>query len=160
MTTEAAPMRVLTLRPPWGEAVTSGDDQTGKRTENRQANTNYRGPLAIHSGRDPDWDAPPRAWAAAGLKPPWELGITQKKWTETYVTGTIISVAELAGCHPAWTCDAVCSPWAINGPGTWHWHLANVRPLPAPVPWTGRLGLLPLDGETAAAVSAQLAGLP
>jgi hypothetical protein len=157
MTTEITPMRVMTFRPPWGEAITLGDDRTGKRTENRMTATHYRGPVAVHSGRRPDWDAPPQAWAATRLRPPWELGITRKRWIETYATGTVISVAELTGCHPAGTCDAACSRWAINGPGTWHWHLADVRPIPVPVPWTGRLGLLPITGEAAEAVRAQLA---
>jgi hypothetical protein len=157
-----APMRVLTLRPPWGEAVTRGDDQTGKRTENRRERTHYRGLVAIHSGRTPDWDAPPRAWQAARLRTPWELGITQKTWVELYATGMVISVAELTGCHYHLACpgEGTCSPWAISNPGTWHWELANVRPLPVPVPWTGRLGLLPIGGDAGNMVRAQLAHLP
>jgi hypothetical protein len=157
-------MRVLTLRPPWGEAITLGDDTTGKRTENRPGNTHYRGPVAIHSGRRPDWDAPPRAWEAARLIPPWELGITFKKWVETYTTGAIISVADLTGCHHAGEClDTAGWPWSFcttwSMAAAWHWGMANVRPLPEPVPWTGRLGLLPLTGDARDAVPAQLAKL-
>jgi len=162
MRASPAPMRVLTLRPPWGEAMTRGDDKTGKRTENRRVNTHYRGDVALHSGRTPDWDAPPRAWAAAGLAPPRELGITQKAWTETYVTGTIISVAELTGCHSHLACVGVgaCSPWAVTSPGTWHWEFERVRPLPQPLPWAGRLGLLPIGDAAGNAIRAQLADLP
>jgi hypothetical protein len=155
-----APMRVLTLRPPWAEAVTFGDDQTGKRTENRRARTHYRGLIAVHSGRAPDWDAPPQAWAAGRLAPPWAVA-TRKRWIELFVTGAVISVAELAGCHSHRDCPGgLCSPWAITSPGTWHWELANIRPLPEPVLWTGRLGLRPISGDVGAAVRAQLAGLP
>ena len=155
-----APIRVLTVRPPWSEAIAYGD----KRTENRRERTYYRGLVAIHSGRSPDWNAPLRAWDAAGLKPPETLGITQKAWTGKYVSGAIIAVAELTGCH-AWrgTCDpdkpgrVVCTPWAAAQLGAWHWELAErVLVLPEPVPWRGMLGLKPLTDDPEKAVRAQL----
>jgi hypothetical protein len=155
-----SPIRVLTVKPPWPEAIAYSD----KRTENRRQPTYYRGLVAIHSGRSPDWYAPLRAWEAAGLKPPEMLGITQKAWVSTYVSGAIIAVAELTGCH-AWrgTCDPgkpgrfACTPWAACYPGTWHWELAErVFILPEPVPWRGMLGLKPLTGDAEKAVREQL----
>lgn len=48
------------------------------------------------------------------------------------------------------------STWEINKPYMWHWELADVRPLPEPVPAKGRQGLWIPDAELVEAVEVQL----
>lgn len=56
MSTCSTPVRALTLRGPWGWAIT----HAGKPVENRSWSTRYRGPLLIHQGQGTDPDA--AAW--------------------------------------------------------------------------------------------------
>jgi len=110
-------LKVLTIRQPWAEAIVW---QT-KRTENRTWKTNHRGPLAIHAGAGYD------RWAIIyGL--------------EHDVRSAIVGVAEITDCHWADWGARCCGPWGDEH--VWHWTLANVQRLAAPVPChPGRLGL-------------------
>jgi hypothetical protein len=107
-------MKTLTIRQPWADAIVHGE----KRTENRTWTTKYRGTLLIHAGAAPDPKAP--IW---GPRPD--------------VRSAILATATLAGVHFA---DGnCCGTWGF--PGVYHWELADVTPLAAPVPAKGRLGL-------------------
>ena len=78
--------------------------------------------------------------------------------------GAVVAVANVTGCHSG-DLETVfgdgngglrppCSPWAI--PGQWHIELADVRPLPEPVPAKGALGLWRLPEDVEKAVREQL----
>jgi hypothetical protein len=86
--------------------------------------------------------------------------------------GAIIGVVELTDVHDATTrgqlprCwgpgerigdrgEGDCSPWAL--PAEKHLVLANPRPLAAPIPYKGALGLRRLDKETIDTITAALA---
>lgn len=126
-------IRALTVRQPWADAIAQPSDDP-KRIENRTRRTNYRGGLLIHAGLGVDVGALPPEMTA--------------DWPDQ--RGAIIVVAELVGCHQAAKC---CKPWGF--PDCWHWELADVRPLPRPVPAKGRLGLWIPDPDLLAAVEAQ-----
>lgn len=152
-------LRVLTVRQPWAWAIIHG----GKDIENRVRSLGpYRGPVAIHvagayavDGLDlPALTEACDAWCkeAGGFwhKHPWLRGV-----------GHVIGVVDLVGthvggrggCYPSPsdpTRLAWCSPWAI--PDHHHLELANPRPLAAPIPATGRLGLWRPDDDLAAAI--------
>lgn len=129
-------MRCLTVRQPWAAAIA----HHGKTVENRVWTTTYRGPLAIHAGRAFDRTALPRVAELSGIPAARVEAVAER--------GAIVAVAELVDVD---YCNGSCSPWAFTG--CFHWHLADVRPLPAPVPARGRLGLWTLDPPLLAACS-------
>jgi hypothetical protein len=104
-------MRTITIRQPWASLIIEGI----KDIENRTWATSYRGPLLIHAGK----------------------GIDKSEWTQTLTdmpAGAIIGTVDLI--------DVVRdsdSEWAEAD--SFHWVLANPRPLPVPVSACGKLGL-------------------
>lgn len=128
-------MKALTIRQPWAWAITHGS----KRVENRTWRASHRGLLAIHAAARIDQGALDDMRVRAAVR-------TYGREPD-YVTGAVIAVATLTGVHTS--CQPECSLWAAHGQH--HWELADVRPLTAPVPCKGRLGLwdLPTDVQTA-----------
>lgn len=139
-------MKALTIRQPWAFAIAEGF----KTVENRSRRTRYTGPLLIHAGkafedhvsivryssdaatrldqlggRSNFWDARTLVPSKLVPAPPTSLALS-----------AVIAVADLTGCHFNEDC---CAPWGTTG--RWHWELANVRLLPAPVACPGVLGL-------------------
>jgi hypothetical protein len=130
-------MRALTITQPWAAAIAAAAIAPGhKTTENRTWTTRYRGTLLIHAGQRFDHDAVAlehdahHVWAALAAVLPEAPGALDR--------GAIIATARLTDCHPA---DDCCAPWGEQRPGVRHWMLADIRPLPEPVPARGRLGL-------------------
>jgi hypothetical protein len=142
-------MRALSIQHPWGAAIAYGT----KRVENRT----WPAPrwaieqmIAIHASKKPDISARP----PAGESWPMERRM---------YLGAVIALAEVAGCHHSDECmlpanialpGAGCSRWAVRG--QFHIELANVRPLPDPVPCKGMLGLWRLPEDVEKAVRVQL----
>jgi len=170
-------MRVLTVRQPWAWAIVHG----GKDIENRTRNLagTYRGPVAIHAGRELDhgYDQHLIGGAVGRLARSTRAGLEHvaqfggdvrtpgNEITERFGNrGAVIGVVDLVGVHRDVDCRAVgplddddpryCTPWAM--PGHHHLVLANPRPLRRPIPATGRLGLWRPDGDLHAAITAQL----
>lgn len=158
-------MRILTIRPPWAQAIFHGKD-----VENRTWSTDYRGPVAVHAGVRFDtgaWDHGPLAAWVSGY---W--GITRENFTGDMLRGgAIIGVVDLVDVHQGHnterdrfravrSCYQVgkpfgpCSPWAE--PDAYHLVLANPRPLAEPIPYRGALGLRRLDADTVALIEAGL----
>jgi hypothetical protein len=145
-------MRALTVMQPWAGAIAYGK----KNVENRT----WSAPdyiigqtFAVHAGRSVDWDATAAAWIAAGLTP-YDGIATRKAWSASLTLGAVVAVARVtASCLP-WECRGECSPWAAKGQD--HWQLADVRPLPEPVPCRGMLGLWRLPDEVERLVRAQI----
>ena len=78
--------------------------------------------------------------------------------------GAVVAVATITGSHSEWDCltdtagVSSCSTWAMsatNDKPMWHWELADVQPLAAPVPAKGRLGLWKPSAELIEAVESQ-----
>jgi len=144
-------MRAITVRQPWAWAIVHG----GKDVENRTRNLagSYRGPVAVHAAKEVDLDAvyptPAGSFVGESGGDAWEH------------LGHIIGVATLAEAHhpgDQWfdcTNGLTCSPWAM--PGQWHLRLRNPRPLPAPIPARGFLGLWETGWDLERAINAALA---
>lgn len=140
-------IRAISIQHPWAAAIAYGT----KRVENRT----WTAPrwaigqtIAIHASKKPDIAARPPAGESWPMDHRMHLG-------------AVIAVAELVGCHLSpdfgGTCGAtrpLCSPWAERD--AYHWQLADVQPLPDPVPCRGMLGLWRLPDEVEKAVRAQL----
>jgi len=141
MTTVAtAPLRALTVRQPWADAITRG----GKAVENRtwSAPAKHVGTrFLIHAAAAPDRHAvlPLEVIAAGG--------------SDVYFDhrSAILAVATLAGCHFDTGC---CSPWGQRM--VFHWQLADVVPLAVPVAAKGALGFWTPGDDVLAAVHVQL----
>jgi ASCH domain len=140
-------MRGLSVQQPWAAAIAYGP----KTVENRTwpaPGWALRTMIAIHASKKPDISARPpdgESWPMA----------------QRMHLGAVIAVATLAGCHLSpdfgGICGAtrpLCSPWSARD--QYHWLLADVRPLPEPVPCRGMLGLWRLPENVEKAVRARL----
>jgi hypothetical protein len=141
MTTVAtAPLRALTVRQPWADAIARG----GKAVENRtwSAPARHVGTrFLIHAAAAPDRHAvlPLEVIAAGG--------------SDVYLDhrSAIVAVATLAGCHFDAGC---CGMWGQRM--VFHWQLADVVPLAVPVPAKGALGFWTPGDDVLVAVRAQI----
>ncbi len=171
-------MRILTVRQPWAWAIIHG----GKDVENRVRNIagDYRGPVAIHSGRavfEEEGGAYPEVARAIeseiqGYRVDdaylWEVADDVDPDDPRFVYGAILGVVDIVEVHRAgpfpgecWREPAAtasvdrCSVWAEDD--AHHLVLANPRALAEPIPYRGALGLRRLDDDTTARVLAGLA---
>ena len=115
-------MKCLTICQPWAWCIVHGP----KRYENRTWRCDHRGPLLIHAGLShtrltPEVFGQLRRLA---LEPP-DPG--------RLVFGAVIGVCRVADCLPIE--QAAGDAWAL---GPWCLKLADVRPLPEPIPCRGR----------------------
>lgn len=145
-------MKALTIRQPWGTAITL----LGKTVENRTWTNAHRGRIAIHAGagtgpRQEYEDALETVAARSGLEPEGVARLSAAR-------GAVIAVADLVDICTIQVddldCSCDCGPWAAFD--QCHWKLANVQPLAEPVPVKGALGLWTLPADVEAAVLAQL----
>ncbi|WP_026931713.1 ASCH domain-containing protein [Glycomyces tenuis] len=141
-------IRALTVRQPWAHLIARG----GKTVENRTRRTHWRGPVLIHAAKT----LPVAQWARARGR----FGQSAVPEREALPLGAVVAVADLTECHGSgwpWRCNSgACARWGDHGPETWHWVLANVRPLLDPIPARGQLGLWTPANELAAAVATAL----
>ena len=170
-------MRGLSVKQIWAGCIAHLD----KRTENRGRRfppALLGQPIAIHAGLTVDkgieWPgtaeqhaslfASNAEWDAWRF---WQIGgqVRDKdNWPAKLPLGAVVAVATVTGSHehgPGVECGdgsyaygVICSRWAQ--PGRWHWQLADVRPLPDPVPCKGMLGLWRLPEDVEKLVRAQL----
>ena len=138
-------MRAITLHRPWSFAVA----HLGKDVENRGWRTNYRGLVAIHAGQRWNHDAEEYLDRVANR--------SIRSAGNVYDEG-VVAVANLVDCHEAYYYGEFCCTHAWAQWTGWHWVLANVRPLPEPVPCKGRQGLWRLPKDVERAVWSALAG--
>lgn len=125
-----ASIKALTISQPFAELIASGE----KWVENRNWQTSYRGPLAIHAGSGTQY-------------------LTKRELAE-YATGAIVATAELIACvninafTPAdeqellrygWTAEDVLEHPHCEGP--YAWVLYEVRRCAEPYPIAGKQGL-------------------
>lgn len=174
----------LTVRNPWAWSAVTPPPERRKPVENRGRRMAYCGPIWWHAGARSRWDPAgadsplvQAAWSEyVRTIPGWPglpaSDITLGRKTTLMPFGAITALVEVAGCHdadscraqrPEWAPDANgplrprwqwCSPWAVSG--QWHIELANVQPLPEPVPCRGALGLWRLPDVLLAQARKQL----
>lgn len=155
-------MKAITIRQPWASLIAIGD----KLYETRTWPTKYRGPIAIHAGKELDiLLATTDHLTACGITPENAKDLPR---------GAVIAIADLVNVwhivfHPGTDVD-VAKHISIGAesmstdkhapdfgdyfvptekekafgywvPGNYAWELKNVRILPEPIPAKGRLGL-------------------
>lgn len=156
-------MKALTIQQPWATLIAIG----AKHIETRSWSTNYRGPLAIHAGKSmPAYavnvtNRTPEIYSALRdsgytvriqLKGDYQP-VDDRRWLPA---GVIVATCELVGCIPIlpWTSSVFLGGRRVVMPpqmpelvfgdytsGRYAWILANVKPLPEPIPAKGAQGL-------------------
>lgn len=148
-------MKAITIRQPWASLIAFGD----KIYETRSWSTKYRGPVAIHAGKNLDKDAfryliTPLATMEqlqkCGITPytvddlPYGAVIAMadlvEVWQILHRAGDIIAVSTSGG-------DSLFMPTEKEkafghwGNGSYAWELRNVRVLSKPIPAKGKQSL-------------------
>jgi hypothetical protein len=161
-------MKALTLYQPWATLVAIG----AKRIETRSWSTNYRGPLAIHAGKNRRyinkssdhcvWDVDPFYIALADGGAISKFNATEDEFT----IGCIVATCELVGCYQIDINDLrpkSMEGWLVAGKtwgrtpqelafgdytiGRYMWFLNKVKKLEEPIPAKGAMGLWEWNDE-------------
>ena len=138
MTLDDQFMRGLTIYQPWAAEIA----EHRKRYETRWYATSYRGPLAIHEGRERKY----LTTFAQGLllRPDRRRGAVVLEERPAFSLGSIVAVCWLERCIATEEIrdtlddqELLAGDWS---PGRFGWDLRNVFPLPKPVPARGMQG--------------------
>jgi activating signal cointegrator 1 len=152
-------MKALTLTQPWATLVAIG----AKKIETRSWRTDYRGPLAIHAAKG----FPEDAQALCFLEPFATIlrnakvlqfprpGKYNRFWKEKIVVprGCVIATCQLVRIDGPLGKDADIyftrneRAFGDLSEGRYAWFLADIKPLPQPVPARGFQGLWDWDGQ-------------
>ncbi|MFI9019427.1 hypothetical protein ACIGZI_35965 [Streptomyces griseus] len=115
-------IRGISIKQPWTAAILTG----AKTIENRPQSWSWRGWVLLHAGQQTD-------------KPALRLPLVARTIRgRQLVTGAVVGIARITGCHQDPEGSPLCSPWAH--PEAWHLELADVQELHLPVPVRGQLG--------------------
>lgn len=142
-------MKALSIRQPWAACIAAGH----KDVENRTWGHSHRGLVAIHASATVDPDALLDPDTASLIREATrDLGSGYRSG------GAILAVARIEDVHPYSPYNPGCcySRWAERHAGVWHWVLAEVRRLDAPIPAKGRLLLWETDADLTGQITAQL----
>jgi hypothetical protein len=153
-------MKCLTLTQPWASLIAIG----AKRIETRSWRTAYRGTIAIHAAKGFPSDA--RYFAGCRLVNGLlvNAGYATADKNAGLPTGSVIATARLISCVPTRELQEgkIISVNSVAGradfplteqefsfgnydPGRWVWLLADIKPLPRPVPAVGHPSLWDWD---------------
>jgi len=161
-------MKALTLYPEWCLAIL----RLGKDVENRDwacPRAILGRPILLHAGAHLDGDtrdrrdqAVLRCVARMASYAGWDYSLPALghpilrrgdqvvELRPSHVTrGAVVATMRISSCV-----QGARSGWAV--PGSWHWMIADVRPLDRPVPCRGMPGLWDVSAEVEAAVREQL----
>jgi hypothetical protein len=139
-------MKALTVAQPWATLIAIG----AKRIETRSWTIRHRGPLAIHAAR-----AFPRIARDLARTSPFAEALAAGRAPLLLPRGVVIATCTLVDVLPCTTRNLVPATGSLIAahaaehdhefgdftPGRFAWLLADVHPLPEPVPARGRLGL-------------------
>lgn len=147
-----APTRALSITPPWIFGIL----YLGKREENREWPESYAALAAarrivasgerfyLHaSGGSREDHARAQDWITAGKLgrlPPWEAFVRPPQGA-AMTRSALVATARLTAIREPWTGQE--TPW--GAPGARGLILADVSPLPAPIPMSGNLGFWKVD---------------
>lgn len=124
-------MKALTLTQPWATLMALG----AKRIETRSWSTRYRGPVAIHAAK----------WFPRYAREFAEVERTLGRLPGRLPLGAVVATARLVDVRPtqevAPSTSALERLYGDYTPGRFGWILADVVPLPEPIPARGSLGL-------------------
>lgn len=154
-------MKAITIHQPWATLIAIGQ----KRYETRSWNTDYRGEIAIHAGRNASeltryWRSIKDARAVKSLKhfDPFfdELAAVtfdpseSRLLADIFPRGVILATAELIDIHRNEPPNLTSRERLFGhyGAGRYAWEIANVKRLETPIPALGEQGLWDWTGKT------------
>lgn len=132
-------MKAITILEPWASLIACG----AKRIETRSWSTKYRGPIAIHTGKDRDKKGD-RIRHVIFKAEQFGIKVPELQF------GSVIAIAELVDCiymSPEWI-DTVSDQEKYFGwleEGRYAWILTNVHPID-PVPARGKQRIWEWEG--------------
>lgn len=130
--------RAISVRQPWATLLAFGI----KAHETRCWPCEQWGLLAIHASailRPKD-----RAWARENVDIRRLLAQCGYDDVTALPLGAVLAVGEFTGCYPTRAYGVLSRTERALGdwsPGRWAWRIENVKLLPHPIPYKGRLGL-------------------
>jgi hypothetical protein len=149
-------MKALTITQPWATLIAI----RAKRFETRGWQTPYRGPIAIHAGKNLAPIGGERGLRELCSTEPFTSVLTAAGITDVadLPRGEIVAIAQLVGCHPTddiTACTSAFEVTRITGihpcrherafgdytPGRFAWVLGDVQPVSPGVEARGELGL-------------------
>ena len=149
-------MKALTLYQPWATLVAIGE----KKIETRPWSTNYRGPLAIHAGKNREWEylinETPFYKALSTHPTVWHMQ-PPSPWGCIVATCELVDIARITELQSFPACKAhwhQLHKWDLNkqerafgdySVGRFMWLLEDVKILAAPIPTKGAMGLWEWD---------------
>lgn len=142
-------MKALTIYQPWAQLIAMRE----KKIETRSWVTNYRGPLAIHAGKNNKYES-------LSFQEPFYSSLFKEASGYTYPIeyGCVVAVGNLVDCseipnrfgYPSRQKVILANGRHVHGneyifgdysPGRYAWILSDVKILPEPIPAKGRQGL-------------------
>lgn len=127
------PDRAISIMQPWTWLIVNGH----KDIENRDWQTRFRGPVAIHAGKRKDHGTISDLWAGihpvtgeSTKLPSGMLSLWPRAPDDEFAASGIVGVAEIVDCV-----DNSASPWFV---GRYGFVLKNARPVPF-IPCKGAL---------------------
>ena len=153
-------MKALSIKPPWGELIVTGQKTVEVRSW-RPPTSFFGRTIAIHTGKQFDGEVPPSVYDMAGNylreMPPAPVGkfdlLDDPYFTMALRLGGIIGFATLKGCIRL-TQESWCrlQPQHLNElsgwrEGLWGWEFTKPRRLPNLIPYKGELGLFDIPFE-------------
>lgn len=159
------PPVALTIRQPTMSAVLHPGP--GRRhLDNRYTPTEYRGPVALHAGMQLSRAGIGDRQTQLLLHGAEVPARRAERFAQRAPRRALVGVAMLTDCHLADGCylpGGPCAPWGwprYGGQTAWHWRLDEVRPLPAPLPLPGMIGLWELPGYVQDVLAEMLGRVP
>jgi hypothetical protein len=135
--------RLLTVRQPWASCFFSTDPSLAKTVENRRWVMNYRGRLWIHAAQEVDFPARRESHVREALDPEGaSVEDAREVDLRALPKGVVLGSVMVDDCHEHMLC---CWPWGEQRPGVFHICVSDPRPLPDPIPATGKLGTWTAD---------------
>lgn len=146
-------MKALSLWQPWATLIALG----AKKIETRSWKTDYRGPLAIHAAKNDSG----KLYAAYAPFHSVLRAAGYYGW-HSLPRGVVVATCQLLDCvsirldSSGWQAAFNLGTWELTDqerafgdytPGRYAWLLADVKPLPTPIPMRGAQGLFELPGE-------------
>ena len=147
------PIRALSITQPWASLIALG----AKSIETRSWATGYRGPLAIHATK-----GFPRRALECCLDEPFRsaLWAASVRSADHLPRGKVVAIAELVDVRRITTPKSLRYVLSANEvafgdftPGRYAWVLANVQPLPEPIPARGMQRLWRWDAPAGLALA-------
>jgi hypothetical protein len=157
-------MKALSLIQPWATLIAIG----AKRIETRSWPTDYRGPLAIHASKWLGTDGRVVSAHVADClscchEEPYRTALTRSgiESVRDLPSGALVATVRLVGVlrtdSSLLRVDFEEREFGDYSPGRYAWLLADVRPLPTPIPFRGMPGLWEFPD---AALTVQTSALP